>query len=138
MKRVSVEAQVVEKGDVVVRQPDTQFHTLIRPSVFHGGKNRRFESCSSGKRRLSAALPRPLCRRTHRMTTRQPVATELDPRFSSSSASATPWTDAQRALTDARIYWITTVRHDLRPHVTPLIGLWIDDAFYFCTGPGEQ
>jgi hypothetical protein len=26
----------------------------------------------------------------------------------------------------------------LRPHVTPLIGLWIDDAFYFCTGPGEQ
>jgi len=72
------------------------------------------------------------------MTTRQPVATELDPRFSASDASATPWDDGQRALTDAGIYWITTVRHDLRPHVTPLIGLWIDDAFYFCTGPGEQ
>ena len=72
------------------------------------------------------------------MTTRQPVATELDPRFSASDASATPWDDGHRALTDAGIYWITTVRHDLRPHVTPLIGLWIDDAFYFCTGPGEQ
>jgi len=67
-----------------------------------------------------------------------PASTELDTRFSASDASATPWDDAQRALTDAGIYWITTVRHDLRPHVTPLIGLWIDDAFYFCTGPGEQ
>ena len=67
-----------------------------------------------------------------------PSATELDSRFSGGDATPTPWLDAQRALTDARIYWITTVRHDLRPHVTPLIGLWIDDTFVFCTGPGEQ
>lgn len=72
------------------------------------------------------------------MTTHGPVATDLDSRFSSASAAATPWDDARQALTDAPIYWITTVRHDLRPHVTPLIGLWIDDNFYFCTGPGEQ
>jgi nitroimidazol reductase NimA-like FMN-containing flavoprotein (pyridoxamine 5'-phosphate oxidase superfamily) len=68
----------------------------------------------------------------------QPVSTELDTRFSGAEAKPKPWEDAQQALTDARIYWITTVRHDLRPHVTPLIGLFIDDAFYFCTGPGEQ
>jgi Pyridoxamine 5'-phosphate oxidase len=67
-----------------------------------------------------------------------PSTTELDSRFSGGDAKPTPWIDAQRALTDARIYWITTVRHDLRPHVTPLIGLWIDDTFVFCTGPGEQ
>jgi nitroimidazol reductase NimA-like FMN-containing flavoprotein (pyridoxamine 5'-phosphate oxidase superfamily) len=67
-----------------------------------------------------------------------PASTDLDIRFSSSDAVATPWHDARQALADARIYWITTVRHDLRPHVTPLIGLWIDDKFYFCTGPGEQ
>jgi nitroimidazol reductase NimA-like FMN-containing flavoprotein (pyridoxamine 5'-phosphate oxidase superfamily) len=72
------------------------------------------------------------------MTTRQPVATDLDSRFSAPDAVATPWDRAQLALTEARIYWITTVRHDLRPHVTPLIGLWSDDTFYFCTGPGEQ
>ena len=65
-------------------------------------------------------------------------ATELDSRFSASDAKPASWDDARRALTEARIYWITTVRHDLRPHVTPLIGLWIDDAFFFCTGPGEQ
>ncbi|HZB40164.1 MAG TPA: pyridoxamine 5'-phosphate oxidase family protein, partial [Ilumatobacter sp.] len=68
----------------------------------------------------------------------EPVATELDTRFSGSDAKATPWDQARRALTEARIYWITTVRHDLRPHVTPLIGLFIDDTFYFCTGPDEQ
>jgi len=68
----------------------------------------------------------------------EPTATELDQRFSGSDAQATPWDDARRALTDARIYWITTVRHDLRPHVTPLIGLFLDDTFCFCTGPAEQ
>ena len=68
----------------------------------------------------------------------EPIATELDVRFSGSEARATPWDTARDALTDARIYWITTVRHDLRPHVTPLIGLFIGDAFYFCTGPDEQ
>jgi len=69
---------------------------------------------------------------------RAPASTDLDTRFSSPDATATGWEDARQALHDARIYWITTVRHDLRPHVTPLIGLWIDDSFYFCTGPGEQ
>ena len=44
-----------------------------------------------------------------------PNATELDSRFSGGDAKPTPWTDAQRALTDARIYWLTTARHDLRP-----------------------
>lgn len=70
--------------------------------------------------------------------THGPVATELDSRFSGSNAQPTEWDDARRELTDARIYWITTVRQDLRPHVTPLIGLFMDDAFYFCTGPSEQ
>jgi hypothetical protein len=68
----------------------------------------------------------------------EPVSTELDSRFSAPDATPTPWDDALRVLSDARIYWITTVRHDQRPHVTPLIGLWFDDSFIFCTGPGEQ
>ena len=68
----------------------------------------------------------------------EPVSTELDPRFSGAAAKPTAWKGAQQALTDAGTYWIVTVRHDLRPHVTPLIGHWIDDTFYFCTGPGEQ
>jgi Pyridoxamine 5'-phosphate oxidase len=27
---------------------------------------------------------------------------------------------------------------DAHPHVTPLLGIWLDDALYFCTGPNER
>ena len=31
-----------------------------------------------------------------------------------------------------------TVRADGRPHAVPLVGVWHDGAFAFCTGPDEQ
>src|SRR5690606_33461228 len=31
-----------------------------------------------------------------------------------------------------------TVRPDGRPHVTPLLGAWVDEALHICTGPEEQ
>ncbi len=36
------------------------------------------------------------------------------------------------------MYWPGTVRRDGRPHVTPLIAVWYEGAFYFCTGAREQ
>jgi uncharacterized pyridoxamine 5'-phosphate oxidase family protein len=69
--------------------------------------------------------------------TAEPAA-RLDGRFSSPAARPTRWTDALRVLQDAQVYWLTTVRRDGRPHVTPLIAVWLDDALYFCTGEGEQ
>jgi general stress protein 26 len=62
----------------------------------------------------------------------------IDKRFSSPEAEATPWADAVDALEKAELYWITTVRADGRPHVTPLIGLAQDGVPYFCTGLEEQ
>jgi uncharacterized pyridoxamine 5'-phosphate oxidase family protein len=62
----------------------------------------------------------------------------LDARFSDSEAGATPWPDAARALEDAELYWLTTVRADGRPHVTPLIGVTEDEVVHFCTGLREQ
>jgi hypothetical protein len=41
-------------------------------------------------------------------------------------------------LEKAEIYWLTTVRPDGRPHVTPLIAVWRDGAMYFCTGETER
>ena len=41
-------------------------------------------------------------------------------------------------LEQAELYWLTTVRADGRPHVTPLIGIAEDAAVYFCTGLREQ
>ena len=65
-------------------------------------------------------------------------ATRFDGRFSDPAAEATPWEEARAALERAELYWLTTVRADGRPHVTPLIGVVHDGAVHFCTGPEEQ
>jgi catechol 2,3-dioxygenase-like lactoylglutathione lyase family enzyme/general stress protein 26 len=64
--------------------------------------------------------------------------TKLDERFSDSGAQATPWATAREALQGAQLFWITTVRADGRPHVTPLVAVWVDETLHFCTGPEEQ
>lgn len=71
------------------------------------------------------------------MTTSQPK-TKLDQRFSSPDAAATDWTDGRERFEAAELYWLSTVREDGRPHVTPLISVWLDEAAYFCTGADEQ
>ena len=63
---------------------------------------------------------------------------ELDERFSGPGAKATPWAKAREVLETAQLSWVTTVRGDGRPHVTPLVSVWLDDAVHFTTGPGEQ
>ena len=72
------------------------------------------------------------------MPTRPDPTTRFDARFSEPAAGPTPWADAARALEEAELYWLTTVRADGRPHVTPLIGLFLDGAMHFCTGVEEQ
>lgn len=68
---------------------------------------------------------------------RAPV-TEIDPRFSDPDAAVTEWTETLRAIESAELFWLCTVRADGRPHVTPLVAVWLDDALHFCTGAGEQ
>ncbi len=62
---------------------------------------------------------------------------KLDTRFSEATEPV-GWQQVSDALAAAQLYWLTTVRKDGRPHVTPLIGAWVDDGFVFCTGPEEQ
>jgi nitroimidazol reductase NimA-like FMN-containing flavoprotein (pyridoxamine 5'-phosphate oxidase superfamily) len=64
--------------------------------------------------------------------------TELDSRFSDPDAVATGWEETRQVLEDAELFWISTVRQDGRPHATPLVAVWLDDALHFCTGPNEQ
>ena len=63
---------------------------------------------------------------------------ELDPRFSDPDSSPTSWAETVRAIEDAQLFWISTVRADGRPHVSPLVAVWVDDALHFCTGVTEQ
>lgn len=64
--------------------------------------------------------------------------TELDARYGDEGAPATPWSEGHRALEDAQLYWITTIRPEGRPHMTPLLAVWHGDAIYVCTGPEER
>jgi PPOX class probable F420-dependent enzyme len=66
------------------------------------------------------------------------MISRLDSRFSEPGAAATPWEETESALERAELYWLTTVRADGRPHVTPLVGVLHDGAVHFCTGTGEQ
>ncbi len=63
---------------------------------------------------------------------------KIDPRYGDASATAPPWNDIERLLADAQLYWIITVRADGRPHAVPLVGVWHEGAFAFCTGAEEQ
>ena len=67
----------------------------------------------------------------------EPVTT-LDARFSDPDAVATDWNATRRALETAELFWISTVRTDGRPHVTPLVAVWVEGVLYFCVGPQEQ
>lgn len=67
----------------------------------------------------------------------EPV-TKIDPRFSDPDAVATGWDETRRVLETAELFWLSTVRTDGRPHVTPLVAVWLDGAIHFSTGPTEQ
>jgi nitroimidazol reductase NimA-like FMN-containing flavoprotein (pyridoxamine 5'-phosphate oxidase superfamily) len=58
--------------------------------------------------------------------------------FSSDDANPTQWEQGRRELQDAEMYWLSTVRPDGRPHVTPLLGIWLNGALYFCAGAEER
>ena len=64
--------------------------------------------------------------------------TEQDIRFGDPESPPTPWADVRRLLEAAELFWVSTVRGDGRPHVTPLPAVWSDDRLHFCTGPTEQ
>ena len=71
------------------------------------------------------------------MTRKEPAA-ELDARFSDPGVAPTPWPEGRAVLEHAKVYWLSTVRPDGRPHVTPIAALWLDDALYFTTGEAER
>ena len=71
------------------------------------------------------------------MNEHMPLAT-LDTRYSDDPAEAIPWPQARALLEQAELFWVSSVRFDGRPHVTPVVAVWIDAALYFSSGPQEQ
>jgi nitroimidazol reductase NimA-like FMN-containing flavoprotein (pyridoxamine 5'-phosphate oxidase superfamily) len=70
------------------------------------------------------------------MKNKGPVAEQL----SSTVYHATPtnWAAARHRLAEGEWYWLATVRPDGRPHVMPLLAVWLDDALYFVAGAATR
>jgi len=58
--------------------------------------------------------------------------------FSDPDAEPMPWSTALEQVIAADTFWLSTVRPDGRPHVTPLIAVWHGKAIWFSTGPQER
>ncbi|MFD9290175.1 pyridoxamine 5'-phosphate oxidase family protein [Streptomyces sp. NPDC060030] len=58
--------------------------------------------------------------------------------FSSPDARATPWASALAVIGEAEVFWLSTVRPDGRPHVTPLPAAWSLGGMCFTTGGQER
>ena len=67
----------------------------------------------------------------------EPTA-ELHEAFSGGDARARPWAEVVDVLSSSEMFWLSTVRRDGRPHVTPLPAIWLDGVLHFCTGSDEQ
>ena len=63
---------------------------------------------------------------------------KVDPRYSTVGASAIDWAEGLQIVKEAPVSWVSTVRPDGRPHVTPLITVYLERAIYFCTGIHER
>jgi nitroimidazol reductase NimA-like FMN-containing flavoprotein (pyridoxamine 5'-phosphate oxidase superfamily) len=48
------------------------------------------------------------------------------------------WTEVVRRLTEAKNYWLGTVRPNGHPHVVPKWGVWVHDRFYFDGSPATR
>jgi nitroimidazol reductase NimA-like FMN-containing flavoprotein (pyridoxamine 5'-phosphate oxidase superfamily) len=58
--------------------------------------------------------------------------------FSSPDAQVTPWASMLAVLREAEVFWLSTVRPDGRPHVTPLLAAWSLGGMCFTTGGQER
>ena len=47
------------------------------------------------------------------------------------------WADAQVRLEAADAYWLGTTRPDGRPHVVPVLAVWVDGALHFVASPAS-
>jgi nitroimidazol reductase NimA-like FMN-containing flavoprotein (pyridoxamine 5'-phosphate oxidase superfamily) len=64
--------------------------------------------------------------------------TAIDQRYSSAKAVAISWDQTRSVLESAELFWLTTVRVDGRPHVTPVVAVWLGEMLCFTTGAEEQ
>ena len=63
------------------------------------------------------------------MAEKEPVAEKLP--SNAEHATPTAWEEARRRLAEGQWYWLATTRPDGRPHVMPVLAVWLEGALYF-------
>lgn len=64
--------------------------------------------------------------------------TRFDGQYSDPAATATGWAETCAVLDAAELFWLSAVRSDGRPHVTPAVAAWAQGAAWSSTGAVEQ
>lgn len=58
--------------------------------------------------------------------------------ISTDESTVKSWAEARESLAAAPKYWLATARSSGRPHVMPVLGVWLDDAIYISTRPASR
>ena len=58
--------------------------------------------------------------------------------YRAAGATTTSWTEARRRLAEADSYWLATVQPDGRPHLVPVLAVWVDGALHFVASPTSR
>jgi nitroimidazol reductase NimA-like FMN-containing flavoprotein (pyridoxamine 5'-phosphate oxidase superfamily) len=69
------------------------------------------------------------------MADREPVAEQP---FGADDTVPTSWAEARERLEEAGTYWLATARSDGRPHVMPVLSVWVDGALCFSAGEASR
>jgi hypothetical protein len=52
--------------------------------------------------------------------------------------SPAPWAAARERLAGSQAYWTATTHPSGRPHVRPVLAVWVDDALYLSSDPAAR
>lgn len=69
------------------------------------------------------------------MNAKEPVTEQV---LGTDEASPAPWAQARERLAKAQAYWTATVHPDGRPHVRPVLAVWVDDALHISSDPAAR
>jgi nitroimidazol reductase NimA-like FMN-containing flavoprotein (pyridoxamine 5'-phosphate oxidase superfamily) len=90
-------------------------------------------------RRKSAVRASHLSRQSPEPNSSRPFAPGYGLPKSDDKKGMLPWTWVGKKMGTCHTFWLATVHdHDGRPHIMPVWGVWVDDAFFFSTARSSR
>ncbi|MGF1647222.1 MAG: pyridoxamine 5'-phosphate oxidase family protein [Kineosporiaceae bacterium] len=69
------------------------------------------------------------------MTAKEPASEQV---LGTDEGSPAPWAQARERLAASQAYWTATNHPSGRPHVRPVLAVWVDDALYVSSDPAAR